>query len=101
MFDAALFAGKPNAALRRKAAAILAAAVRAVEPASAVRRVMSRRGESLRIGGQQYDLRRIRRILVVGAGKASAPMAAAVEAMLDRKSTRLNSSHQLISYAVF
>lgn len=87
MFDAALFAGKPNAALRRKATAILAAAVRAVEPASAVRRVMSRRGESLRIGGQQYDLRRIRRILVVGAGKASAPMAAAVEAMLGARIT--------------
>lgn len=87
MFTDELFAGKPNGALRRKAASILTAAVRAVEPASAVRRVMSRRGERLRIGGRQYDLRRIRRILVVGAGKASAPMAAAVEEMLGARIT--------------
>src|SRR5258708_33283078 len=36
-------------------------------------------------------------IIVVGSGLAGASAAAT----LDRKSTRLNSSHQIISYAVF
>src|SRR5207247_6931077 len=35
----------------------------------------------------------------LGAGRVSAPLAAALA--LDRKSTRLNSSHEWISYAVF
>jgi len=61
---------------------ILAAAVRAVEPGTAVRRAISLRGDRLRVGGRPYDLSRIRRIVVVGAGKASAPMAAAVEQVL-------------------
>ncbi len=82
MFKDELFVRKPNSALRRKAAAILVAAVRAVEPAAAVRRYISRRGRVVRIAGRRYALGSIHRIFVVGAGKASAPMAAAVEGML-------------------
>jgi len=82
LFKDELFVRKPNSALRRKAAAILVAAVRAVEPAAAVRRYISRRGRVVRIAGRRYALGSIHRIFVVGAGKASAPMAAAVEGML-------------------
>jgi len=82
VFRDELFVGKPNAALRRKAASILAAAVQTVEPAAAVKRHVSRHGEVLRVGRRRYHLRRIRRLLVVGAGKAAAPMAAAIEQIL-------------------
>lgn len=82
MFKNELFAGKPHSALRRKAASILAAAVQTVEPAAAVKRHVSRHGEVLRVGRRRYHLRRIRRVFVVGAGKAAAPMAAAIEQIL-------------------
>jgi hydroxypyruvate reductase len=87
VFERTLFAAKPNGQLRRQAAGILTAAVRAVEPAAAVKRFMSRRGHRLLIGARRYDLRPIRRILVVGAGKAGAPMAAAVEQVLGARIT--------------
>lgn len=87
VFRKTLFTGKPNPGLRRQAAAILTAAVRAVEPAAAVKRCVSRRGDVLRVAGRRYDLRSIRRVFVIGAGKASAPMAAAVEAILGSRVT--------------
>ncbi len=58
---------------------VLAAALAAVEPGQSVRRFLSRRDTALEVDGRVYDLSRHRRVLVVGAGKASAPMAAAVE----------------------
>lgn len=87
MFDNKLFIGKPNSRLRRQAASILNAAVRAVEPAAAVRRHLSRRRNVLRVAGRRYDLQSIHQIIVVGAGKAAAPMAAAVEAILGARIT--------------
>jgi len=80
-------AGKPNAALRRHAAGILDAALAAVDPARAVARYVRLRGSSLRIGRRAYDLSRIGRIFVVGAGKAGASMAAALEAILGDRLT--------------
>ncbi|MDI7277651.1 MAG: glycerate kinase, partial [Anaerolineae bacterium] len=41
----------------------------------------------LRVDGESYDLRRFRRIYVVGAGKASAPMAEALEELLGERLT--------------
>ncbi len=73
--------------LRRDAAHVLTAAVAAVEPQAAVRRVMRRRGTLLRIGPHTYRLDRIRHIFVLGGGKAAAPMAAAVEAILGERIT--------------
>lgn len=78
-----ILTGKPEPALRRDAAQVVAAAVAAVDPAAAVRRAVRRRGPLLRIGGRIYDLRRIRRIFIIGGGKAGAPMAAALEALLE------------------
>ena len=54
----------------------------AVDPYQATRAFLAREGDLLTAGPQRYDLRRFRRVLVVGAGKAGAPMAQAVEAVL-------------------
>jgi len=72
----------PEATLRRHLRRILAAAVKAVDPAAAVRAVVRRAGHELRIGDREYDLARLRRIFIIGGGKADAPMAAALEAIL-------------------
>jgi glycerate 2-kinase len=58
---------------------IVEAALAAVEPGQAVRRFVSVDGDRLRVGDQAYTLADFRRLVVVGAGKASAPMAAAIE----------------------
>jgi glycerate 2-kinase len=62
--------------------AVLKAALEAVDPAAAIRRALQREGDRLLIGGREYDLGRVRRVLVVGAGKASAPMAAEIEKLV-------------------
>src|SRR2546421_2315472 len=95
VFDDQLFIGKPNSRLRRKAASILTAAVRAVEPAAAVKRHVSRRGHVLRVAARRYDLRSIHRIFVVGAGKASGPMAGAIEDILG---SRINAGVVIVKY---
>lgn len=68
--------------LRQSAREIFDAAVRAVDPAEAIRRHLVRQGDRLTIGGEAVDLQRVRRIVAVGLGKAGAPMAAAVEEIL-------------------
>lgn len=82
MFRENLFAGKPNEVLRRHAGEILSAAVAAVDPAAAVKSFVHRHGNTLEIGTRAYALNAINRIFVVGAGKATAPMAAALEEIL-------------------
>ena len=61
---------------------VMRAALRAVDPAQAVHNALRREGDTLRLGDRSYDLRNYRRVLVVGAGKASGPMARAVEEVL-------------------
>jgi glycerate 2-kinase len=69
--------------LRVDAAAILAACLEAADPEKAVRGFLAVRGDRLVVGSDlSIDLDKCRRILVVGAGKASAPMAKAVEDLL-------------------
>lgn len=63
-------------------ARILSAAVESVEPGAAVRRHLKRVGDRLTLADQTYDLTSFRRVRVVGAGKAGAPMAAAIESIL-------------------
>lgn len=63
-------------------AQIMAAALQAVDPAAAVRRFLRRDGATLHIADRAYDLRALRRVIVLGAGKAGAPMAAAAAAIL-------------------
>ncbi len=54
------------------------AALHAVDPAEAVYKFVSRVGDRLLIDQHAYDLHQFDRVLVVGAGKASMPMADAV-----------------------
>jgi len=68
--------------LHWQALAVLEAALEAADPAQAVRRALRRDGDTLFVGDRSYNLRQFRRILVVGAGKATAPMARAVEDLL-------------------
>ncbi len=66
----------------KKVSRILTAALRSVEPGKAVERYLVREGELLKVEGKSYDLQRYQRILLVGAGKAGAPMAEAVARIL-------------------
>src|SRR5262245_24245366 len=72
----------PNPAGRRPILAIMESALDAVDPFQATCLVLRRDGDLLSVAGRSYDLKRYRRLLVVGAGKAGAPMAQAVEAVI-------------------
>ncbi|MGQ9681178.1 MAG: glycerate kinase type-2 family protein [Anaerolineae bacterium] len=84
-FDPAVLGSGAQGEDRRVALDVMAAALAAVEPGEAVRRHVHRQGSVLDVDGQRYDLDSYRRILVVGAGKASAAMAAAVEGLLGER----------------
>ena len=76
-----------EAKLRKDALAIFKAALAAVEPGLVVSQAVSRSGETLKIAldkkkAKTIDLGKIVRIFVVGAGKATAPMAQALEKVL-------------------
>ena len=71
------------AELRRAARRILDAAIAAGDAGRLTRQALSREGSRLRVGGRAFDLARVRRVVVVGAGKASGTMAQAAEAVLD------------------
>jgi glycerate 2-kinase len=75
------------ASLHRQALRIFQAALRAADPVQAVLRHLRREGETLIAGGWRYDLSSTRNIYVIGAGKASAQMAVAVERLLGRRIT--------------
>jgi glycerate 2-kinase len=66
---------------------IMAAALAAVDPAAAVSRFLRREGDTLRVGERSFDLRQLDRVIVVGAGKAGAPMASAAAATLGERLT--------------
>jgi hydroxypyruvate reductase len=74
-----------EARLRRHALSIFRASLDAAGPEKAVLRHLSLSGSTLRAGGRRYDLNRFDRVLVTGAGKASARMARAVEKLLGRR----------------
>jgi hydroxypyruvate reductase len=68
--------------LRRDALNIFHAALAAVDPEEAVRRHLRFEAGTLSVGSHRYELNACERILVVGAGKAVAPMAKALEDLL-------------------
>jgi glycerate 2-kinase len=68
--------------LRQDALAIFHSALAAVDPEEAVHRYLRVDNNVLLVDGGRYDLKSYDRILVVGAGKAVAPMAKAVEDIL-------------------
>jgi len=68
--------------LRTDASRIFNKGLEAVEPRAAVKRNCRLDGDTLHIADSAYDLSRVKNIFVIGTGKASAPMAAAVEDIL-------------------
>lgn len=84
-FNPAILANNP--AVREPLLAILAAALAAVDPYAAVQAQMQRRGDRLTVAGKTYDLAAYRHVYLLGAGKAGAPMAQAVEAVLGDRLT--------------
>jgi len=73
---------KDLSALREDALAIFQVGLNAVDPKAAVRRFLRLERDVLTIGEQSYDLSSFENIYAVGAGKASAAMAQAIEAIL-------------------
>ena len=76
--------------MRENALVIFQAALGAVDPREAVSRSLSRSGQTLRIVSgrkliKRFDLRKIDQIYLVGAGKASAPMAEAIEEVMGNR----------------
>jgi hydroxypyruvate reductase len=72
---------------RELATTIMQAALRAVDPAQAVHNALQREGDTLRVAGRTYDLAAYRRVWIVGAGKASGPMARAAEEIIGDRVT--------------
>ncbi len=80
----------PNPTTRQKIIPILEAALVSVDPKGAVLAVLQRDGDTLTVGDRHYNLTDYRRVFVIGAGKAGAPMTQAVEEILgDRISAGL------------
>lgn len=61
---------------------IFRAGLTAVDPEQAVRKFVRRSGDRLHIGDQDYELGSFKKIVLVGAGKGTAPMAKALEDVL-------------------
>lgn len=68
--------------MRNDAVAIFQAGLEAVDPATAIRRCVSLDHTQLILGDLTIDLSHINRLFVIGAGKASGAMAAALEEIL-------------------
>ena len=72
----------PSSSIRPLLKKFIVRGLDAVDARKAVGRVISRNGEELVIGRRRYDLRRYDRVVVLGAGKATASMAQAIEQRL-------------------
>jgi hydroxypyruvate reductase len=68
--------------MRKIIAGVLGTAIRAVDPAVAVKTHITRAGDAVHVGQRSFDLNEIDRIIVVGGGKAGTPMAAALHELL-------------------
>jgi hydroxypyruvate reductase len=71
-----------NKEYRKHLQSIFEAGIKAVEPGQAVDRAVQRKAEGLSVFGKPYMFRDYERIFVIGAGKAGAPMAMAMEQIL-------------------
>lgn len=65
--------------LKEDAAEILKSAIEAVEPSVAVKRALTRDKNTLQVGNRSYDLGQYEKIYIIAFGKASVPMAKAIE----------------------
>ncbi len=74
---------KSISAMKKDAAIIFNYGLQAVEPGSAIKRCCKLIGDSLFVGNRTYHLPQYKNLYVIGAGKATAPMAAALENILE------------------
>src|SRR5260370_40386270 len=74
-----------SSALSKKALRILNAALNAADPTEAVLRHVRLDGQTLAAGRQRYSLNKFRNVYVVGAGKAAAAMALAIQRLLGKR----------------
>ena len=73
--------------MRKDAIHIFSGGLEAVEPEAAVKKYCRREGNRLMVHREAYDLKEFKNIFVIGAGKAGAPMARAVEEALGDRIT--------------
>jgi len=74
-----------NQALRAVALDVLSAGLRAADPGRALREIATRDGDVLRLGSTSYHLSDYDQVIVVGAGKASLPIAEVLSELLGEK----------------
>ena len=67
---------------------IFTAGVKAVDPERAVQKYVRRQGNQLFVGDCSYILDKYKRIFLIGAGKGTAPMAKALEDILEERLTK-------------
>ena len=85
--SASLLRGLGPAQRREIALSLLKTAIVAVDPKVAVLRHVRLQDSTLHVGDRQYNLHQYDRIFVVGAGKATAPMAQAIESVIGSRIT--------------
>jgi glycerate 2-kinase len=85
----------PSSPIRPLLRKLIVRGLNVVDARRAVGRAISRNGEGLVIGRRRYDLRRYERVVVLGAGKATASMARAVE---QRLGSRLQSGFVVVKH---
>jgi len=78
---------KQISTMRRDAVDIFNKALKAVQPGAAIKRHCKFDGETFFIGHRSYHLSQYKNLYVLGAGKATASMAAAIEEMITEKIT--------------
>jgi glycerate 2-kinase len=76
---------KEQKGLFKDAEEIFRTALAAVDPERLVRRCLKLRGAKLSVDSKAYDLDNFERVIVIGAGKGSAPMARGVEKVLGKR----------------
>ncbi len=64
---------------------ILAAAIHSADPGEAIRKTVALDGDLLQIAGHPFHLDELKRIYVIGAGKAAVPMADALAGILGKR----------------
>lgn len=73
--------------IREHLESIFRAGLEAADPRKAVERAVCRRGSELTVAGRSYSIEAYEKVFVIGAGKAAAPMASALEGLLEERLT--------------
>ena len=74
--------------MRNDAVSIFKKGLQAVEPRTAIKKYCRLEGNRLFIGDKVYNLSKYRKLFIIGAGKASASMAASIEDILGERITK-------------